>query len=540
MKQIVLFSIMIISLINNSYSQNCISSFLKEAYRRFEAKNFTGAKERLLYMKKECIDVDFLKTNQMQLDSISFLSKILFQPVSDINKKRTAKIAYQALYTKFDSKRNKYGYVNKNGDTVIDFIYDQASDFTEEGFAEIKKGDNLSLLKSNGKEIISTKLFFIKYDGEHDSDDILDAFGKSVFSTGLKKQHIKVEGFILNSTITLLFNKALISIGELRGVYDCEQKRFVIPLDDQEIEGMGMKESIKGILSGYSSQDVTTADFLLNIKKPRLNNENEFEYSIVNFDNKKIVAERKYSFISHYSIDGLIEVKLGETYGLINNDGLEIIKPVFEDLKTAQGGLIPAKDFKTHLYGFIDYKGQKLIKPTFHDIASDYLSSNYFENGLCAVSNYNGTWGYVNKSGDSVIDFKYYNATPFVGGYAAVEKESYVWKVIDKNGKIISFDQNFGSAEIKTGLINDKGNLVRFVYSNDSLEVKNEKGEIEYWISEATPYFLNFLGYKKCRYLELMALNIPKQEITYLLINEKGDSEIRRAPMAYIMNRKIE
>ena len=51
------------------------------------------------------------------------------------------------------SKNDKYGYINKNGDLVIGFIYDDALDFNS-GYASVKIGESWGMIDTSGREII--------------------------------------------------------------------------------------------------------------------------------------------------------------------------------------------------------------------------------------------------------------------------------------------------------------------------------------------------------------------------------------------------
>lgn len=51
-------------------------------------------------------------------------------------------------------KDAKWGYINKEGKLIVDFLYDSASLFTEEGLACVKKGDKWGFIDTNGNVVI--------------------------------------------------------------------------------------------------------------------------------------------------------------------------------------------------------------------------------------------------------------------------------------------------------------------------------------------------------------------------------------------------
>ena len=89
--------------------------------------------------------------------------------------------------------------------------------------------------------------------------------------------------------------------------------------------------------------------------------------------------------------------------------------------------LAPTLDKESGKWGLMQF-GEWVIKPRF-DAAGD------FADGLAAVS-LGGKWGYVGKSGSSVIPFKFEQAGVFVDGLARVKLYDK-WGFIDKNGTTV-------------------------------------------------------------------------------------------------------
>lgn len=89
--------------------------------------------------------------------------------------------------------------------------------------------------------------------------------------------------------------------------------------------------------------------------------------------------------------------------------------------------IAPTLDKESGKWGFMQF-GEWVIKPRF-DAAGD------FADGLAAVS-LGGKWGYVGKSGSSVIPFKFEQAGVFVDGLARVKLYDK-WGFIDKNGATV-------------------------------------------------------------------------------------------------------
>ena len=54
-------------------------------------------------------------------------------------------------------KDGKYGYTDKDGNVVVDYIYDEAQEQNKYGFAAVKKGDLWGAIDLEGKEVVEPK-----------------------------------------------------------------------------------------------------------------------------------------------------------------------------------------------------------------------------------------------------------------------------------------------------------------------------------------------------------------------------------------------
>lgn len=104
--------------------------------------------------------------------------------------------------------------------------------------------------------------------------------------------------------------------------------------------------------------------------------------------------------------------------------------PVYEGgtLGTFSQGLAAAK--KGAKYGFIDKTGEFVIEPKFDCVYP-------FSDGMAVVS-INGLFGYINSSGSIVISPKSKRAFLFSEGLAAVSMDMWHWNYVDKSGSQIT------------------------------------------------------------------------------------------------------
>lgn len=164
----------------------------------------------------------------------------------------------------------------------------------------------------------------------------------------------------------------------------------------------------------------------------------------------------------------MIMVKAGNKYGVINYDGKIIAPAAYKSITPFYEGYALLLD-DDMLKGILDKKG-KLIK-----ITDEYYidaSAPYFSEGLLAVKNADGRWGYMTTAGDLQISCKYTLAYPFSHGYAAVRDTYFVH--VDSSDKVnylgdgfyddkLVFASSFTSTDEGpiAILVNEKGKILR-------------------------------------------------------------------------------
>lgn len=178
--------------------------------------------------------------------------------------------------------------------------------------------------------------------------------------------------------------------------------------------------------------------------------------------------------------EGLAPIKINEKYGYIDKNGNYAIKPQFDDASNFSEGLACVRI--EGKYGYINPKGRFIINPTFdtaqnftdgiaivktndkyHYITKELSSPKYFwqkvfrifvpkkQKGFdyaeqfkegFAVIEKNGKYGYINKKGKCVIKPKYEEAHSFIGEVAPVRLNNK-FHYINKKGNIIWTNEQF-------------------------------------------------------------------------------------------------
>ncbi len=118
---------------------------------------------------------------------------------------------------------------------------------------------------------------------------------------------------------------------------------------------------------------------------------------------------------------------------LVDKEGKKITDETFANVSDFTEGLaaIERQKDKGSRCGFIDPSGKFPFEPIY-----DFVQS--FAEGL-APAQLNKKWGYIDKTGKTIIPFQYDTAGPF--GYSAkdqaVVREGGKWFLIDKSGNFV-------------------------------------------------------------------------------------------------------
>lgn len=110
-----------------------------------------------------------------------------------------------------------------------------------------------------------------------------------------------------------------------------------------------------------------------------------------------VIAPCQYKSVGTYFSEGLVFVKIGELWGIINSDGEMVAQPKYEKCGIYKEGAALVK--RNGLYGFVDNAGREIITPQYENGAS-------FSEGLAPVKK-DGKWGFINRQNKIVIPCEY-------------------------------------------------------------------------------------------------------------------------------------
>lgn len=156
--------------------------------------------------------------------------------------------------------------------------------------------------------------------------------------------------------------------------------------------------------------------------------------------------------------------------------------PVAKSVRIFKNGLAAfciSADSTNVKWGFVDKTGMTIIQPQFSVVGN-------FSEGKCVVANAAGEWGYINQQGNLILNYRYSNAQNFVNGKAIVSLGKQ-WGVIDEKGNYILSPQFSEMKADKAGYLIKQKNKWGWC---------NEKGKIiiEPQFDEAYPFAGNKLA----------------------------------------------
>lgn len=153
--------------------------------------------------------------------------------------------------------------------------------------------------------------------------------------------------------------------------------------------------------------------------------------------------EKNYDYVDN-CICGLSKVEKDGKIGYVNKEGIEVIKPQYDEGLTFNEGYTAVKKGKKWLY--LDSTGKAITEAVFDEALS-------FSNGLAAVAR-NNHYGFINTAGEVVIPFEFSNAHTFSEGLAPAANAKGFWGYIDSKGNwaitpIYDYTDSFTNGEAR-------------------------------------------------------------------------------------------
>ncbi len=328
----------------------------------------------------------------------------------------------------------RYGYVDVDGNLLLEPAYTEISRITN-----IKDGNNIYLivaqngqygLVKNQEPIIKNEYQSISYNSE-------------------------------SNTLTLEKTKRY-GVATLDG-------EVIIPTEFTQIDSTGIyiyATDVDGNVKAYK-EDGTPAEidsnvYILNTENEnyqiKIDNTQGTSYSILNQAGEQI-TKQNYSYINYLYDNYFIVSVTGGKVGVINDKEEPIIEIQYDSIEKVEGTdyIITrlSQNSSTQLYdknfkqlcemtNAIIKKEDNYIK-IYNDTETKYFdlegnekqNTDIFSDNQIYAKSKDGKWGFVDKSGNVVVDYIYDKAADLNSyGYAGIELDGK-WGVVDTSGKVI-------------------------------------------------------------------------------------------------------
>jgi WG repeat protein len=190
---------------------------------------------------------------------------------------------------------------------------------------------------------------------------------------------------------------------------------------------------------------------------------------LIDHSGKKISQE--YDEIADF-IDNVAIVKKSNSFGAINYNGEELIKPTYSYLSDFSENM--AAYMQNNKYGFINKQGFTVITPNYNWVSA-------FKDNQCRVK-IDNRLGVINKKGDFIIQPQYdFIDEVYKGIYLVVKNNLYGF--IDTSGCFLSEIKYAYNPALKAKDLSN-GDFMRLIKSNNNKEELQDKNGIKYFLQD--------------------------------------------------------
>ena len=173
---------------------------------------------------------------------------------------------------------------------------------------------------------------------------------------------------------------------------------------------------------------------------------------LIGVKGKVIAYDKIYPYVEH-----LAKVYINGKYGFINDIGIEVIKPIYDNAHDSSSSIVALE--KNNKWFFTDKRGKR--------IGREYEDVKDFHEGVAAVKE-NGKWGFIDSNGKKVIKCVFDSVRDFHEGIAHVTYQG-LEIYINKFGErifVLSSDYYQDGSDFQDGYIHAKTKFDDFVIIN--------------------------------------------------------------------------
>lgn len=331
-------------------------------------------------------------------------------------------------------KDNKYGLINLDGKEILPCEYNEISALIgNENSIKIIKDGKVGIVDNNGKKVVDAKYKDIKklsddykngYIVENDNNlyGTVDCANNSI----LESKYTEIKPVYENGMYIVKGTNGYNVVDKAGNIITKKEYENITDIKNSQIIVVENKKY--GVINTNGEQIIPCNYDELKF----INNENYIvkqnnKYGIIDINNKNIL-ENKYNTINYIKNADLIEVSEdGINSDILNNKLEKKLTGIISEINIEKGY------FKIRIGNEYKYYNFKFEEKLYKDINS---------NNTLFLDKKNGKYGFVDISGNVVVDYIYDDATEQNNlGFSAVSKDGK-WGSIDKNGKVVATVEN--------------------------------------------------------------------------------------------------
>ncbi|OEH86453.1 hypothetical protein BHU72_13625 [Desulfuribacillus stibiiarsenatis] len=290
----------------------------------------------------------------------------------------------------------KWGYINTEGNYIIEPRYEYAMDFQCNGLAVVQVDNLNGLIDETGNFVVEPKYSMISEFAEqravvsdHQGYKVIDETGKVYTS----ESYDYIDNFSEDRAVFTAKN----GDGDFRNGYLNREGQVVIQPQ---------------FMTAYSFKNGKTV-----VQK------SENEFALIG-RNGELYQTYPFAFVGPIG-DGMMGYKatMDGKYGYIDEKGTIIIEPRFSGALPFENGraIVNASDNYTNRYGLIDKTGKFIVQPEYNDIIELGEGRLALGKAIDAEAPYQGSvYAIATVDGKLLTEFQYYNVLDYKMGVASV------------------------------------------------------------------------------------------------------------------------
>lgn len=458
---------------------------------------YEGDNTKVLNDKGEEIYTQFQNVKPLRLKNI--LSDLMYEKTTleysengkygiiDINGKKITNAIYDEIETlQFKEgellvkKEEKYGVINIKGATLIktqydgiesDRYYKEDIGYKQSGYIvkeTTEEGYRYGYINVEGKQIIENNYNDLYRITDIDSEDVYIICAENG-KYGLIKNGKQI---IKNDYQSLTYNESNNTITALKGknygVISTEGKTIVpfeykqIDISGEYIYGTTQDENEKVFDSKGLETKIESNEAIIDVEntnyKIHINTDNSKTIYTI-YENDKKITQNEYIYVEYLYSNYFIACNLDGKLGVINSndetkidfkynsiqkiEGTELVETIQNNTKTIEIYSNAMEKINELENANIEIKSNYIKLYNDNEIkyitteGKEIKNTELFVNNKIFADKKENKWGFINKDGQTVVNYEYDNVTELNQyGFAGIKKNG-LWGIIDENGNII-------------------------------------------------------------------------------------------------------